>query len=135
MSNKQRAGRGGRTARPDGETAFKPQVITAYEAEPEPHDGTVLQADRAVVRNGRSQSITIPNHIAEAIGLDVGDTVRISVQQDGSMIIRPMETVHTGSMTIMKPRRINFKRPKTVPVIPEGRTIRKEGRLDHMAQG
>jgi bifunctional DNA-binding transcriptional regulator/antitoxin component of YhaV-PrlF toxin-antitoxin module len=89
-----------------------------------------MHADRAVVRNGRSQSITIPNHIAEAIGLEVGETVRISVRSDGSLTIQAMETVHTGGMTILKPKKTSFKRPiGVVPIIPEGRTIRKANRL------
>lgn len=123
------------TRRNVGRTNVPTTEPTIPVVEESSYDGAVLQADRAVVRNGRSQSITIPNHIADAIGLAIGDTVRISVRQDGSLIICPMETIHSNGMTIMKPRRIKFARPKVVPVIPEGRTIRKANRLEDVAHG
>lgn len=93
---------------------------------------TVIMVDRPVVRNGRSRAVTIPNHIADAIGLQIGDTVRLEVQTDGSIRLVPMETVHlsTGG-TVIRPRQVEVvpDNKRFVPVIPEGRTIRSAKHL------
>lgn len=89
---------------------------------------TVLMADRLVVKNGRSRAITIPNHIADALGMEIGNSVRIHVQSDGSLIIYPMETVHlAGGVTYKQPKRTMMERPSVIPIIPEGRTVRQRG--------
>lgn len=135
MTSKQSSGaaprKGGRTERPSLEEheEHEEQTKVAQITGSTTGNDIVLQADRPVVRNGRSQSITIPNHIAEAISMQVGDTVRISVTGDGKLVIEPMEWKHQNGSSTLKPRKNRLVQPKVIPVIPEGRTIRKAGRM------
>jgi len=84
--------------------------------------------DCQVVKNGRSLSVTLRNHVSKAMGLKPGDPVRIAVRDDGVHVLVFMETEMTsngGSTTMPRPIHLAMEDPtKPLLVIPEGRRVR-----------
>lgn len=118
-----KSNKGSKVARSKDADENKEVVVSQPEERPVE---TVLIADRLVVQNGRSIAITIPKHISEAIGMNVGGRVRIEVQSNGALLIVPMQEVHLPSGgTMITPKRIQLKaKDSHIPVIPGDRTIR-----------
>jgi len=107
----------------NGSTVMNPRVRLSDTEERA--ENVVLMNDRNIVKNGRSQAITIPNVIADELGLQVKDKLRLEAKSDGTLVITPLSQIGSKRSTaVMTPKKLDFKAPRVVPVLPAGRTIR-----------
>ena len=95
--------------------------------------------DRPVVKNGRSLSFTIPNHVSAALGMKAGDPLRIALRADGIMVVVPMESELTASGgSLVQPRKLHVSMTEPgqpLKVIPEGRRIRAKSSFIRSTDG